>query len=286
MTSIRVRKQNSRRKLRGGTPIVYTCIFYEANGDIEGDPFDITLKEDDERNLNDFGLNDNQNAFNTDNEMLNKENPLRSQRDKIKNQTIIIRKFIILKYASPELRADKEVVLAAVKNSGAQLKYASPELRADKEVVLAAVNNTGYALQFASPELRADKEVVLAAVENKDFAIQFASDELKRDKDVIRISMKRPYAEGYNNINMEPRVGDYVTLAFKSPDPNPLIHRVTEIVPPESVRLNNTNTIYIRSLNFVPEKLVFKDRDFGLRLVDRTFTIRGGRKKRTKRFKK
>lgn len=84
---------------------------------------------------------------------------------------------------------------------------------------------------------------------------------------------------------MEPHVGDYVTLVFKSPDPNPLIHRVTEIVSPESVRLNNTNTIYIRYLNFVPEKLV-KNGEFGLRLVDRTFTIRGGRKKRTKRFKK
>ena len=38
------------------------------------------------------------------------------------------------------------------------------ELRAVKEVVLAAVTEDGWALQFASVELRADKDVVLAAV--------------------------------------------------------------------------------------------------------------------------
>ena len=161
-----------------------------------------------------------------------------------------------------------------------------PELRADKEVVLAAVKNSGAQLKFASTELRADKEVVLAAVENKDFAIQFASDELQKDKDVIRISMKRDYEAGYKNINIKPHVGDYVTFAFKLDDPNPVIHRVTEIVSPEKVRLNNTNSTLIRSLNFIPKNRVFHDRDLGLRLVDRTFTIRGGRKKRTKRFKK
>ncbi len=127
---------------------------------------------------------------------------------------------------------------------------------------------------------------MLAAVENKDFAIKFASDELQRDKDVIRISMKRPYESGYKNINMKPHVGDYVTIDFKSKDTNPVIHRVTEIVSPEKVRLNNTNPIFIKSLNFIPEKCVFNDRELGLRLVDRTFTIRGGKRKRTKRFKK
>lgn len=250
---------NFRRVRKGGAPIVYTCIFYEANGDIEGDPFDITLKEDDKRNLNDIGLNDDQNAFNTDNEMLNREKPLRSQMDKI-NKIIIIRKFIILKSASPELRADKKVVLDSVKNSGEQLKY-------------------------ASPELRADKEVVLAAVENEDSAIQFASDELQRDKDVIRTSMKRPSSGvHYKNINMPPYVGDYVTLALNQP--NPVVHRVTEIVSPERVRLNNTNPIFIHALNFIPKHLVFNDTGLGLRLVDRTFTIRGGKRKRTKRLKK
>ena len=36
-----------------------------------------------------------------------------------------------------------EVVLQAVKNSGCALKYASEELKADREVVLQSVTNNG-----------------------------------------------------------------------------------------------------------------------------------------------
>ena len=65
---------------------------------------------------------------------------------------------------SPELQADREVVLVAVQESGDALEYASKELSADREVVLAAVKQDGDALFHAAPELRADKEVVIAAV--------------------------------------------------------------------------------------------------------------------------
>merc|ERR1712086_694517 len=47
--------------------------------------------------------------------------------------------------------------LTAVKADGMALKYASPELRADREVVLAALRQRGWALQYASPELQADR---------------------------------------------------------------------------------------------------------------------------------
>ena len=73
-----------------------------------------------------------------------------------------------LEIASPELRADREVVLAAVEHDGwggRSLGYASPELRADREVVMAAVRQRGLALEYASEALRADSEVVGAAVQ-------------------------------------------------------------------------------------------------------------------------
>jgi hypothetical protein len=89
-----------------------------------------------------------------------------------------------LKYASHELRADIEVVLAAVSNDGIALKYASPELQGDKEVVLAAVTERGHALEFAR-ELRADREVVLAAVTQEGRALEYASQELQGDKEVV-----------------------------------------------------------------------------------------------------
>jgi hypothetical protein len=44
---------------------------------------------------------------------------------------------LILRHASAELRADKEVVLAAVAQKGDALQYASAELKVDKEVLAA-----------------------------------------------------------------------------------------------------------------------------------------------------
>ena len=65
-----------------------------------------------------------------------------------------------LRLAPEDLRADKEVVLAAVKENAYALDYA----------VLEAVQQFGSALKFASEDLRADKEVVLAAV--KQYELQ------------------------------------------------------------------------------------------------------------------
>ena len=91
----------------------------------------------------------------------------------------------LFQYASDELKADKEVVMALVSNDEDILEYASDELKADKEVVMAAINYDGSALQFAADELKADKEVVMAAVGNAravnyDYPVlKFAADELR-----------------------------------------------------------------------------------------------------------
>eukprot|EP01045_Picozoa_sp_COSAG04_P026657 COSAG04_NODE_3744_length_2564_cov_1.880325_2_plen_634_part_01 len=70
----------------------------------------------------------------------------------------------ILCDAPGALKADKEVVLAAVAQNGSALKHASEALKADKEFVLAAVAQHRSALQHASEALKADKEFMLAAV--------------------------------------------------------------------------------------------------------------------------
>ena len=84
-----------------------------------------------------------------------------------------------LQFASEELRADRAVVLQAVRQNGLALQFASDELRADRDVVLVAVRQNGSALQFASDELRADRDVALVAVRQNGSALQFASDELR-----------------------------------------------------------------------------------------------------------
>ena len=110
-----------------------------------------------------------------------------------------LRQGLALRYASAELRADREVrhsghyflhlflrlgihwaiawltrwircdkvVLAAVARAGAALRYAADAFRGDRGVVLCAVRQDGWALQWASPALRADVEVgVEAVIEN------------------------------------------------------------------------------------------------------------------------
>ena len=44
---------------------------------------------------------------------------------------------------------------------GASLQYASAELRADRGIVMEAVKESGKALQYASAELRADRDIVM-----------------------------------------------------------------------------------------------------------------------------
>ena len=104
----------------------------------------------------------------------------------------------LFQYASDQLKADKEVVLAAINFDGLALQYASIELKADKEVVLAAVKNTGYALEFASDELKADNEVVTVAVNKAGDALAYASHDFKADKELVMLAVSNVgYALAY-----------------------------------------------------------------------------------------
>ena len=60
------------------------------------------------------------------------------------------------------LRADKQIVLAAVRGAGSALQYASAELQDDKDVVLAAAMQDPTALLWASAALQMDEDVVSA----------------------------------------------------------------------------------------------------------------------------
>ena len=98
----------------------------------------------------------------------------------------------LLEDFSERLRADKDVVTAAVGSAWNALGYASEELRADRDVVLAAVGHDGYALQFASGELKDDKEIVLTAIETYEGdVLEYASERLKDDKETVLNAVRR-----------------------------------------------------------------------------------------------
>ena len=81
----------------------------------------------------------------------------------------------------------KTFMMGMVQNNGYILKYASDNLKDDKEVVTTAVQNYGYALRYASDDLKNDKEVVTTAVQNYAYALEYASDNLKNDINLIFI---------------------------------------------------------------------------------------------------
>ena len=120
--------------------------------------------------------------------------------------------------ASAAARDDKVTVLAAVALNGLAVQFASPRLRKDYDVALAAVGQTWQAFGLlphecrgdralalvavtqGAPEacallphtLRSDKDVVLAAlVDGGPLALQHASKALRGDKAVVLCAVRR-----------------------------------------------------------------------------------------------
>lgn len=71
------------------------------------------------------------------------------------------------------------------------LGLASEKLRADRELVLAAVRTSGRALQFAAEELRAERSIVHAALATSVSAIQYASAECHNDPEIMHLAGSR-----------------------------------------------------------------------------------------------
>jgi len=97
-----------------------------------------------------------------------------------------------LRFASEELRNDREAVLLALKNKYIDaLHYAGSVPRSDKEVVLAAVKVDEEALGYASRELQGDREVVIEALKRRPTSIpgtsvlKYATEQLRGDRDFV-----------------------------------------------------------------------------------------------------
>jgi len=97
----------------------------------------------------------------------------------------------LLQDAPGELKADKEIVMTAVRCNGRSLEHCADCMRCDREVVLAAVAQDGIALKFVNESLRGDREVVLQAVSHSGGALHWASDELKADREVVMRAVKK-----------------------------------------------------------------------------------------------
>ena len=99
--------------------------------------------------------------------------------------------FRALEFASDTLKRDRDILMAAVKQGGNALKFASEDLQKDRKIVMAAVNQNGWALRFASDILQKDREIVMAAVNQNGWALRFASEEVQKDREIVMAAVKK-----------------------------------------------------------------------------------------------
>jgi len=105
-----------------------------------------------------------------------------------------------LQWVNEQLRMDREVQLAAVKQNGEallMLKDFSPEVVSDKELVLAAIGQKWDVLADVSESLRTDMEVVLAALKQSAWALLHVPESLHSDPQVA------PFYEEYLRLKDE-----------------------------------------------------------------------------------
>ena len=69
--------------------------------------------------------------------------------------------------------------------NGNALRFASEELRNDRDVVKAAVSNKDQSLLYASEDLKSDKEIVMIAMNKNVSSLYYASEKLQNDKDLL-----------------------------------------------------------------------------------------------------
>ena len=97
-----------------------------------------------------------------------------------------------LAYVTHSVRADRDVVLTAVRNSrGDALEYAADELKADRSLILNAVRTVPSVWRFATDELQADRDFAMAVLEaTRYYSLEFMSEEYKTDRNLIRMAVQ------------------------------------------------------------------------------------------------
>ena len=169
----------------------------------------------------------------------------------------------------PELQADREIALAAIRRQGrpalldgehgvtivdsgwTTIPVVAPtELEADREVAAATAFSQAFGpglLQYLTPELQADREIVREAVKQDGLALQFAAPELQADREIVREAVKQdglalqyaaPELKADPEIVLEAVQGK--ALAFRLANPGLRIDRafVTEAVRRNGMVLN------------------------------------------------
>ena len=109
----------------------------------------------------------------------------------------------------PELCENQSFMEQAVRANYHTLKYASPELKNDEDVVLPAImvglnrNRDSSTLTYASEELQRDREFIWKLLYQNPIIFKFMKEELKKDEDILLyVGTKEPYLLRYASSNL------------------------------------------------------------------------------------
>jgi hypothetical protein len=110
----------------------------------------------------------------------------------------------IIQAATPELRADKDVMRVALDSAGPHvanvLKLASETVRGDRDFIYGLITGDygrfHAILKHATPAVAADRDVVWAAVRQSCWAYRWASDDLKADRELAMYAVTQKSCGG------------------------------------------------------------------------------------------
>ena len=102
----------------------------------------------------------------------------------------------ILVHAPVELQQDRDLVMLAIKSSGANFEYVLPEFKNDGEMIMQALNDEGYILECASNDVQNDREFIVQAVKSCECVIlDLFQAEWSHDPDfIVELSALNPHA--------------------------------------------------------------------------------------------
>ncbi|CAD7934516.1 unnamed protein product [Amoebophrya sp. A25] len=100
----------------------------------------------------------------------------------------------VLSHCDDDVRRDKELTLAAVRNHGLALAHISEELHGDddeRDLVLAACAQDGDAFGYASAQLLDDRDFVQKVVQVSGRALFRCSRELREDRELVELAVRQ-----------------------------------------------------------------------------------------------
>lgn len=97
---------------------------------------------------------------------------------------------LLLEYISDDLKADIDVVMAALESNPMALEFADDNFKDDDDIVKNVISRCGKAIQFASQRIKKIKEFALLSVKNDGLALKYIPD-FMTDKDAVLEAIKQ-----------------------------------------------------------------------------------------------